>query len=158
MEYDYRRQIVAVDAKISLIGDGARTLFHPMFLLNDQRNKTQAYFRSWDRVYQVYTVILIYDCPSFTLITVSCCSDNVLLRFLLIAEDSFVCSGRVHNILASKQAESDTYSEASLFFFLVVWVCKLDAKFFSLWNTSLFVAIVDMMLIASNNRFHSNLN
>ena len=32
VEYDSRREIIAVDAKRSLIGDGARILFHPTFL------------------------------------------------------------------------------------------------------------------------------
>ena len=53
-EYDFRRQIVAVDAKRALVGAGARILFYPTLLYNVFRNKLQSEFRWWDQVDQVY--------------------------------------------------------------------------------------------------------
>ncbi|KAL7588562.1 hypothetical protein Lser_V15G38887 [Lactuca serriola] len=52
VEYDSRRQIVAVDAKRALVGAGARILFYPTLLYNVFRNKIQAEFRWWDQVDQ----------------------------------------------------------------------------------------------------------
>ncbi|KAI3801186.1 hypothetical protein L1987_29290 [Smallanthus sonchifolius] len=52
VEYDSRRQIVAVDAKRALVGAGARILFYPTLLYNVFRNKIQAEFRWWDQIDQ----------------------------------------------------------------------------------------------------------
>ncbi|XP_024966721.1 putative dual specificity protein phosphatase DSP8 [Cynara cardunculus var. scolymus] len=52
VEYDSRRQIVAVDAKRALVGAGARILFYPTLLYNVFRNKIQSEFRWWDQVDQ----------------------------------------------------------------------------------------------------------
>ncbi|KAJ9547902.1 hypothetical protein OSB04_020445, partial [Centaurea solstitialis] len=52
MEYNFRRQIVAVDAKRALVGAGARILFYPTLLYNVFRNKIQSEFRWWDQVDQ----------------------------------------------------------------------------------------------------------
>ena len=49
----YRRQVVKVDAKMALVGAGARILFYPTLLYNVFRNKIQAEFRWWDEVDQV---------------------------------------------------------------------------------------------------------
>lgn len=48
----YRRQVVKVDAKMALVGAGARILFYPTLLYNVFRNKIQAEFRWWDEVDQ----------------------------------------------------------------------------------------------------------
>ncbi|XP_071721499.1 phosphatidylglycerophosphate phosphatase PTPMT2-like [Rutidosis leptorrhynchoides] len=52
VDYDYKRQIVAVDAKRALVGAGARILFYPTLLYNVFRNKIQSEFRWWDQVDQ----------------------------------------------------------------------------------------------------------
>ncbi|KAJ0581148.1 putative phosphoric monoester hydrolase [Helianthus annuus] len=52
VDYDSRRQIVAVDAKRALVGAGARILFYPTLLYNVFRNKIQTEFRWWDQVDQ----------------------------------------------------------------------------------------------------------
>lgn len=72
VEYDSRRQIVAVDAKRALVGAGARILFYPTLLYNVFRNKIQAEFRWWDQVDQVYTRFPSIIVHLFTLIDVSC--------------------------------------------------------------------------------------
>ncbi|XP_071696444.1 phosphatidylglycerophosphate phosphatase PTPMT2-like [Rutidosis leptorrhynchoides] len=52
VDYDYKRKIVAVDAKRALVGAGARILFYPTLLYNVFRNKIQSEFRWWDQVDQ----------------------------------------------------------------------------------------------------------
>ncbi|XP_076955435.1 phosphatidylglycerophosphate phosphatase PTPMT2-like [Bidens hawaiensis] len=51
-DYDFRRQIIAVDAKRALVGAGARILFYPTLLYNVFRNKIQSEFRWWDQIDQ----------------------------------------------------------------------------------------------------------
>lgn len=49
------KQIVrAADAKMALVGAGARILFYPTLLYNVCRNKIQAEFRWWDEIDQVF--------------------------------------------------------------------------------------------------------